>query len=122
MIARRLGIPRRIVAIIEGESLVNDGSALVLYKFAVLAVVTGSVSALQFSLSFAWTVAGGVGIGLALGWVIRQVRRRIDNPPVEITIALMTGYFTFIRPPWWAPPGCWPWSPPASTSAGTRRS
>jgi CPA1 family monovalent cation:H+ antiporter len=96
VIARRLGIPRRIVAIIEGESLVNDGSALVLYKFAVLAVVTGSVSALDLSLSFAWTVAGGVGIGLALGWVIRQVRRRIDNPPVEITIALMTGYFTFI--------------------------
>ena len=67
-----------------------------LYKFAVLAVVTGSVSALELSLSFVWTVAGGVGIGLALGWVIRQVRRRIDNPPVEITIALMTGYFTFI--------------------------
>ncbi len=96
VIARRLGIPRRIVAIIEGESLVNDGSALVLYKFAVLAVVTGSVSTLDGSLSFVWTVAGGVGIGLALGWLIRQVRRRIDNPPVEITIALMTGYFTFI--------------------------
>ena len=41
-------------------------------------------------------MAGGVGIGLALGWVIRQVRQRLDNPPVEITIALMTGYFTFI--------------------------
>jgi monovalent cation/hydrogen antiporter len=96
VIARRLGIPRRLVAIVEGESLVNDGSALVVYKFAVLAVVSGSVSPLDASLSFVWTVAGGVGIGLALGWVIRQVRRRLDNPPVEITIALMTGYFTFI--------------------------
>jgi monovalent cation/hydrogen antiporter len=95
-IARRLGIPRRLVSIIEGESLVNDGSALVLYKFAVLAVVSGSVSATSVSVSFLWTVAGGVGIGLAVGWVIRQVRRRLNNPPVEITIALMTGYFAFI--------------------------
>lgn len=95
-VARRLGIPRRIVAIAEGESLVNDGSALVIYKFAVAAVVTGSVSAMAASLSFVWTVVGGVGIGLAVGWVIRQVRRRLDNPPVEITIALMTGYFAFI--------------------------
>ena len=95
-VARRLGIPRRIVAIAEGESLVNDGSALVIYKFAVAAVVTGSVSAMAASLSFVWTVIGGVGIGLAIGWVIRQVRRRLDNPPVEITIALMTGYFAFI--------------------------
>jgi monovalent cation/hydrogen antiporter len=95
-LARRLGIPRRIVAITEGESLVNDGSALVIYKFAVAAVVTGSFSAVDAGLSFVWTVLGGVGIGLALGWVIRQVRRRLDNPPVEITIALMTGYFTFI--------------------------
>jgi Na+/H+ antiporter len=95
-IAERLGIPRRIVVIIEGESLVNDGSALVVYKFAVAAVVTGTFSLMDASLSFAWTVTGGIGIGLALGWVIRQVRRRIDNPPVEITIALMTGYFTFI--------------------------
>ena len=48
------------------------------------------------TLSFIWTVVGGVGIGLALGWVIRQVRLRLHNPPLEITIALMTGYFTFI--------------------------
>ena len=95
-VARRLGIPRRIVAIAEGESLVNDGSSLVIYKFAVAAVLTGSVSAMAASLSFVWTVVGGVGIGLAVGYVIRQVRRRLDNPPVEITIALMTGYFAFI--------------------------
>jgi CPA1 family monovalent cation:H+ antiporter len=95
-LAHRLGIPRRVVAITEGESLVNDGSALVIYKFAVAAVVSGTFSAADAGLSFVWTVIGGVGTGLALGWVIRQVRRRLDNPPVEITIALMTGYFTFI--------------------------
>ncbi|MFL6050392.1 MAG: cation:proton antiporter [Gaiellales bacterium] len=95
-IAQRFGIPRRIVAIVEGEGLVNDGSALVLYKFAVLAVVAGSISVTSVTLSFIWTVVGGVGIGLALGWVIRQVRLRLHNPPLEITIALLTGYFTFI--------------------------
>ena len=95
-IAQRFGIPRRIVAIVEGEGLVNDGSALVLYKFAVLAVVSGSISMSSATLSFIWTVIGGVGIGLALGWVIRQVRLRLHNPPLEITIALFTGYFTFI--------------------------
>ena len=95
-IAQRFGIPRRIVAIVEGEGLVNDGSALVLYKFAVLAVVSGTISMTSVTLSFIWTVVGGVGIGLALGWVIRQVRLRLHNPPLEITIALLTGYFTFI--------------------------
>jgi CPA1 family monovalent cation:H+ antiporter len=95
-IAERFGIPRRIVAIVEGEGLVNDGSALVLYKFAVLAVVSGTISMSHVTLSFIWTVVGGVAIGLALGWVIRQVRLRLHNPPLEITIALLTGYFTFI--------------------------
>jgi len=95
-IAERLGVPRRLVAIIEGESLVNDGTALVAYRFAVAAVVTGSFSLLDASLAFVWNVVAGVGIGLAVGWLIRQVRRRLDNPPVEITIALMTGYFAYI--------------------------
>jgi len=95
-IAERLGIPHRLVAIIEGEGLVNDGSALVLYRVAVVAAVSGSFSLLHTSASFLWSIGGGIGIGLALGWLIRQVRRRLDNPPVEVTIALMTGYFTFI--------------------------
>jgi monovalent cation/hydrogen antiporter len=95
-IAERLGLPRRLVAIIEGESLVNDGTALVAYKFAVAAVVSGSFRAIEAGPLFVWNVAGGIGLGLVVGWIIRQVRRRLDNPPVEITIALMTGYFAWI--------------------------
>lgn len=95
-IAERLGIPRRLVTVMEGESLVNDGTALVAYRFAVAAVVTGHFSATDAAGSLVWSLVGGVGIGLAVGWVIRQIRKRIDNPPVEITIALMTGYFAYI--------------------------
>src|SRR5207247_7909326 len=62
----------------------------------VAAVVTGSFEATRASWSFVWVVVGGVAVGLSAGWVIRQVRRRLNNPPVEITIALMTGYFTYI--------------------------
>src|SRR5204863_7964326 len=69
-ITRRLGVPRRIIAVIEGESLVNDGSALVLYKVAVTAVVAGTFSVWEASLRFVWSIAGGVGIGLIVGFVV----------------------------------------------------
>jgi monovalent cation/hydrogen antiporter len=95
-IAHRLGVPRRVVAVIEGESLVNDGTALVLYKVAVTAVVAGTFSVWDAGLRFVWSVVGGVLIGLVVGYVVAEVRRRLDNPPLEVTIALMTGYFAFI--------------------------
>jgi Na+/H+ antiporter len=95
-IARRLGVPRKLVTIVEGESLVNDGTGLVLYRVAVAAAVTGSFSALDTGGEFVVAVLGGVAVGLAVGWVVRQVRRRLDNPPAEITISIFTGYFAFI--------------------------
>ncbi len=95
-IARRLGVGRRVVAIVEGESLINDGTALVAYKFAVVAVVTGSFSLAQASLEFVWNVAGGVAVGLAVAYVIRMVRKRIHHPPTEIAIALLSGYLGFL--------------------------
>jgi monovalent cation/hydrogen antiporter len=95
-IARRLGVPRKLVAIVEGESLVNDGTGLVLYRVAVAAVLTGSFSLLETSGQFVLAAFGGVAVGLAVAWIVRQARRRIDNPPAEITISLLTGYFAFI--------------------------
>jgi monovalent cation/hydrogen antiporter len=95
-IARRLGVPRRIISVIEGESLVNDGTALVVYRFAVVAVVSGSFSLGHAAASFAGNVAGGIAIGLAVGWLIRQARRRMNNPPAEITVALLSGYFAYL--------------------------
>jgi Na+/H+ antiporter len=95
-IAQRLGLPRRLIAVIEGESLVNDGTALVAYRFAVAAVVTGSFSLASASARFVLSVAGGIAIGLAVGFVLREVRSRIDNPPVEITISVLSGYFAYL--------------------------
>jgi monovalent cation/hydrogen antiporter len=95
-IMRRLGVPRRLVSIVESESLVNDGTALVLYRVAIVAAVSGDFSAWDASWRFAWNVVGGIGIGLVAGYLIAAVRRRVHNPPVEVTISLMTGYLAFI--------------------------
>ena len=95
-IAERLGLPRRIVALIEGESLVNDGTALVAYKFAVVAVVTGTFSLADAAGHFVLNVVGGIAIGLGIGFLIRQVRLRLDDPPLEITISLLSGFFAYL--------------------------
>ena len=95
-IASRLGLPRRLVTLIEGESLINDATALVAYAFAVTAVVTGTFSLWHATWRFGVDVAGGVAIGLAAGFVIRQARRRISHSPTEIAIALLSGYFAYL--------------------------
>jgi monovalent cation/hydrogen antiporter len=95
-IAHRLGVPRRFVTIVEGESLLNDGTALVLYRVAIAAVVTGSFSFADAGLRFVANAVGGVAVGLAVGYVVAAVRRRLDNPPVETTISLLTGYFAYL--------------------------
>jgi monovalent cation/hydrogen antiporter len=95
-IASRLGLPRRLVTLIEGESLINDATALVAYAFAVAAVVTGHFSLWHATWRFGVDVVGGVAIGLATGMVIRQLRRRINHSPTEIAIALLSGYFAYL--------------------------
>jgi Na+/H+ antiporter len=95
-IAERVGLPRRLVALIEGESLVNDGTALVAYKFAVVAVVSGAFSFGEAAGSFALNVVGGIAIGLGVGFIVRQVRRRIKDPALAITLSLMSGYFAYL--------------------------
>jgi monovalent cation/hydrogen antiporter len=95
-IARRLGAPRRIVAIVEGESLVNDATALVLYRVAVVAVTTGAFSLWESGARLVLNAVAGIAIGLAVGYVVRQVRRRMNDAPSEIAIALLTGYFAYL--------------------------
>jgi monovalent cation/hydrogen antiporter len=95
-IMRRLGVHRRIVNLVEGESLVNDAAALVTYRVAVTAAVAGSFSLVEATLEFVLATVGGVVVGLAVGWLIRQVRRRIDDPLTTITVSLLTGYAAYV--------------------------
>jgi monovalent cation/hydrogen antiporter len=95
-IAGRIGVPRRVVTIVEGEALINDATALVAYKVAVAAVLTGSFHAWEAGAQFLYSGLGGAALGLAIGWVIAQVRERLDDPPVEITIALLSGYAAYL--------------------------
>ena len=94
-IARRMAVPRRLVSVIEGESLINDGTALVAYRTAVVAV-GGTFSIWSAGLDFVVDVAGGVAIGIAAGLVITEIRRRIDDIPVEITISILSGYAGYL--------------------------
>ncbi len=95
-IMRRLSVPRRLVTVIEGESLVNDASALIAYRVAVAAAVGGTFSLGEAALDFVVAAGGGVAVGLAAGWVIGEVRRRLDDPPTEITVSLLTGYAAYV--------------------------
>jgi CPA1 family monovalent cation:H+ antiporter len=95
-ILRRLGVPRRIASVLEGESLVNDAGALVAYKIAVTAAVGGGFSAAHAGLQFLAAATGGIAIGLAVGFLIAEIRARIDDPTTEATISLFTGYAAFL--------------------------
>src|SRR5262245_11698376 len=75
-IGRRLGVPRRLIDIIEGESLVNDGTALVLLRTALVASTTGAFSLWDAGFRLVLNIVGGIAVGLAVGYVLRVVRRK----------------------------------------------
>ncbi|GAA4964629.1 Na+/H+ antiporter [Kineococcus glutinatus] len=95
-VARRMGLPRKIMTILEGESLVNDATALTAYRVAVAAAVTGGFSLLEGAARFAWASAGGVAIGLLVAVVVVWVRRRLDDPVVENAVSLLTPFAAFL--------------------------
>jgi CPA1 family monovalent cation:H+ antiporter len=95
-ITERLSVPQRIVTVLEGESLVNDAIALVALQFAVAALTTGAFSLGKASLSFVIVSVGGVGVGLIVGWLASQAQKRLDDPPVQITISLLTPFAAYL--------------------------
>jgi CPA1 family monovalent cation:H+ antiporter len=96
-VTRKLGVPRGIVTLLEGEGLVNDATALVAYRMAVAAVVTGTSTIHGAGLKILWAGAGGAAVGLAVGFAIGWLRRKIGRAPVvENTISLLTPFAAFI--------------------------
>jgi len=95
-IMRRVGAPRRLVNILEGESLFNDATALVALKVAVAAAVGESVSAGHTVVEFFVEAGGGLAIGLGVGFVIGEVRRRVTDVNTELTISLFSAYGAFV--------------------------
>jgi Na+/H+ antiporter len=95
-IARRLGLPGRLVTILEGESLFNDATALVLYAAAVAAATTGHFSAIRTAGSIVYSVVAGGAIGLAVGLAGRWLRNRIDDPPIEIAGSMLLAYAAYL--------------------------
>ena len=95
-IAERLKVPRRIVTILEGESLVNDATALVAYRFAVAAVATGSFSLVHATAEFFMVCLGGMVSGLAVGWLAQQFHQRVDDAPIQITVSLLTPFVAYL--------------------------
>jgi CPA1 family monovalent cation:H+ antiporter len=97
-IARRLGVPRRILVVLEGEGLVNDATALVLYRFAVAAVSAGAFSLGHALVTFSALIVGEIAWGIAVGWLSLRLRRWARDPRVEITMSLMTPYIAYLVP------------------------
>jgi len=97
-IARRLGIPRRILVVLEGEGLANDATALILYRFALVAILSGTFSLSKATGTFAAIVAGEILFGSAVGWLSLRARHWARDPQVEITLSLITPYIAYWVP------------------------
>ena len=97
-IARRLGLPRRLLVVLEGEGLANDATALILYRFAVAATAAGTFSLPEAAGTFTLIVVGEIVYGIAVGWLSLRLRQWAREPHVEITLSLMTPYLAFWVP------------------------
>jgi monovalent cation/hydrogen antiporter len=95
-IAQRLNLPRRIVTLLEGESLVNDASALVAYRVAIAAALTGAFSFGATAADFLLASVGGVVVGFIVGWLTVQILRLIDDTPVEVLITFLASFLVYL--------------------------
>ena len=97
-IARRLAVPKRVLTVLEGEGLVNDATALILFSFAVGAAISGGISIERATRAFLAIVGGEVLWGVAIGWFFLRLRAWSKNPEIEIVLALLTPFAAFWPP------------------------
>ncbi len=96
-VARQVGLPQRIVDVLEGESLINDASGLLALEFATTILVENRVPTAASGLfALAWLVAGGILVGLLVGWIANWIERRIDDGPIEITLSILIPYAAYL--------------------------
>ncbi|HTV34086.1 MAG TPA: Na+/H+ antiporter [Methylocella sp.] len=97
-IARRMQLPRRILVVLEGEGLANDATALILYRFAIVAVSSGVFSYERAIATFSAIVIGEIVWGIGVGWLTLHLRRWAKDPRVEITISILVPYLAYWPP------------------------
>ncbi|BCL83698.1 Na+/H+ antiporter [Ktedonobacteria bacterium brp13] len=95
-IAQRMGLSRRTVTVLEGESMINDATGLVVYTFAVEAAMTGHFQMAAAGWQFVVVSLGGLLIGLIVGWLLAWLHRHLDDAPIEITITLLTPFAAYL--------------------------
>ncbi|MDM7830871.1 cation:proton antiporter [Cellulomonas edaphi] len=91
-VGRRLGLPRRVMTLLSGESLINDATSLTLYKVALAGVATGAWAWADGFATFGIAVLGGVAVGLVIGWAVHRVRMHLDDPVVASAIGLLVPF------------------------------
>ncbi|MEJ0055762.1 MAG: Na+/H+ antiporter [Bacteroidota bacterium] len=96
-IVKFVKVPRRMSAILEGESLLNDASSLIIFRFALIAVATGQFIWYEAALSFTWMVAGGIGIGLLVGWIFMKAQKHLPTDSnMDIVLTIVAPYVMYI--------------------------
>ena len=96
-IARGIGLPSRLVDILEGESLINDATGLLALQFAIAMVVSRRIPSVSTGvLTLLWLVVGGIGLGLLIGWIVDYFERQFDNGPIEITLSILVPYAAYL--------------------------
>jgi CPA1 family monovalent cation:H+ antiporter len=95
-IFRTLGVPKRLTVLLEGESLLNDGTAIVLFNLALVVALTGQLNPVTGLLDFAWVALGGAFIGGLLGWIVARLIARIDDYLIEITLTTVLAFGAYL--------------------------
>jgi CPA1 family monovalent cation:H+ antiporter len=93
---RRLGVPRQLASIVEGESLFNDGTAVVVFRIAMAIALSGQFDLVSSLGSFVWLAAGGLVIGGLMGWVVAKFVERVDDYLIETTLTTILAYGAYL--------------------------